>query len=1772
MLSYCMIVTVEIGTITFNRPSSPIKNLKSESRQTAVTKIKTQPSTMGKSSDAEIASILQRLKRSTDEATSEAQPPNQVQRFMGRRLGACFLLLLEDSAAEGHEIVQVLCLPTTNPAVPQAFFKALQASSATGVIKDVWISAWIQQAQDAERPNVLQAILSFYAWYCRQQATTTSTGIDEDRITNTYRLLSPEARIQFVNLFANQACPDLTRSLLSPILVSSVLTLSTPLAERTMVLDSIVRSCWSSVEGGIPLDTVSWHVEALTMLLDGNGSSKDDDPLALSWLTQIMDMMEAIVVDGEKADASSAVFMTVIQKILPCFFQTVPQSLQSILSTALKIAKDRSGSLLLNDESLFMLMTMALSTPVEDDSRDLLLLLEILSNKSCSSWTTRLRKIMASIFAQDPTIAAIASKLMQSGSTTTGSEVGIFCILGIEPLDLEPFLELATQAVQKVKSLPILTQQSLLLLACGLLKEHESAAFKEFVKTLLQEFPHLGVSMVPVMLQSIQDTEDGAVFLKRLDFLCESVVHDPHCAQEVWSLVGVTLSKQGQPLSIRLAAIRMLSTLCANNRRLYRRVVDSLGSFVDERQAEIRLAVITVVCDLAQKDLIRDVSDVIGWVQTYLEDKIPAIAHLAIMSLHYMVVNGELDFDLVVKVLGKRLCAVGDVSQVLQQPLLVIEALVTLLGDGEEANEDSEGGDGLSPQISSAVQTLIELATSRFFDEVESDAATRIQLNVFQSLSRYSTAALGVDEDGIKAATAVKSDSSEAPTPEIAKRYVTLCNLVKANIASPLVGEGGAHPLNGLTQRLVREEEEVLGAAIWQKGHKNLSDTKKIQKIKASKSALAALPSPQGIYNLYDDDPCASTAIASLLCFKGDAFGLLADYAGDLSNETLSSDLQILNIQGWLHAMSRVWSHTVENASESLVNRLEGIVDEIRGWQGTVGGVDYVYLALGCLSLYMPRSFSSSTGSNVELGSIIDSIISDVEAAFSDHQFTDLSIAHLCLAFVGVRSLHSGANDIFVRIQMKLTSACADGGGSIGTFYGIAFMAQCIPTGATGARSMIVADRRQRQTWVGQIVGLLVNELQLCLEEGSPAIVTLVASLKSASASPDLVAILHDLGPLSIQSSSTPVAKSLLMSLGTCMESLIGIGPEFVQAIFCLLAKLPQGSGMEYALSSLLLNTSTAKLLKPKDLEILTNGVFKDGEPSFSPLLLATLSKGSSDGSRWLEQHFYSFRGANLWSWIPIVGTLPVMGINEVSSIVSAKLLPNATPKMISLVLDALHSDDSETSIPLKALLSSMSLPPISPSNVVLTSSLTTDKTKSTSTSLDASRLPTPNDSTLLYQLILSIRSQLSLLSSGLTANVLPELLRSLSPLSLPGQFATDLLGPVLLEDGSADLKGTALKLLLSQFTGRRKAAIEGREFINLASRVMSLQETDVFFEAGDVFYSGMADLIRKSSTDLADTIISQSWQNCLFNLTEHGETGVACKWLAAFKPILADIKGNNSLSLSPRTSSMIQLFVARDAFSTLVAVSSTKEVDTVFDDFVECLMEIPHPILEEQLFFSFDPKKEVIEHLWRIRCISALINVGYFEEKEILRKITTSLFAWFSRQELQGSAQFSMRKTGFAIVSAVKAIDDTTKNQVVLLLLESMLVNGHRVIALDLIGLLSNQWGSSTTSVISLALTGTESLPRLSSRAIASTWFCIVYEMPSNLGSFARRTKTERILSNRVAQVYNSWVDRGATKETLALLLRMLNACKGKGSAEKDSTAIMVSKLSTIATHSITS
>ena len=171
-------------------------------------------------------------------------------------------------------------------------------------------------------------------------------------------------------------------------------------------------------------------------------------------------------------------------------------------------------------------------------------------------------------------------------------------------------------------------------------------------------------------------------------------------------------------------------------------------------------------------------------------------------------------------------------------------------------------------------------------------------------------------------------------------------------------------------------------------------------------------------------------------------------------------------------------------------------------------------------------------------------------------------------------------------------------------------------------------------------------------------------------------------------------------------------------------------------------------------------------------------------------------------------------------------------------------------------------------------------------------------------------------------------------------------------------------------------------------------------------------------------------------------------------------------------------------------------------------------------------------------------------------------MFAWLARLTIQVDNQLTVWKVGLIVASAVGVIDDAHKSQVSLLLLEAMLVHGHDVLALDLLALVLNNGGSQRASISALCVRGIDCLPELSGKSLVQLWHSVLQELPTNLGAFAKRTKSERMFSNRIVQVRNTWIDKGAPDDKLSLLLRMLVNCKSSDTSEKHTVAIMTSKL----------
>ena len=102
-----------------------------------------------------------------------------------------------------------------------------------------------------------------------------------------------------------------------------------------------------------------------------------------------------------------------------------------------------------------------------------------------------------------------------------------------------------------------------------------------FLKGLLRRYQHLGLSLMPSLISDINAAaveKSPQELLAKLEFLVDSVTVDPSCAQQAWNLLGVQMLEPQNPVTLRVTILRLLPRLCLTNKRLYRRVIDTLGA------------------------------------------------------------------------------------------------------------------------------------------------------------------------------------------------------------------------------------------------------------------------------------------------------------------------------------------------------------------------------------------------------------------------------------------------------------------------------------------------------------------------------------------------------------------------------------------------------------------------------------------------------------------------------------------------------------------------------------------------------------------------------------------------------------------------------------------------------------------------------------------------------------------------------------------------------------------------------------------------------------------------------------------------------------------------------------------------------------------------------------------------------------------------------------------------------------------------------------------
>ena len=102
-----------------------------------------------------------------------------------------------------------------------------------------------------------------------------------------------------------------------------------------------------------------------------------------------------------------------------------------------------------------------------------------------------------------------------------------------------------------------------------------------FLRSLLQVYPRLASRAVPSIIDAartcLSQSSMTHTLLGVLQFLSTPcIVSDPHSAQMAWLFLS-SLAKEGVPPAIRASVIRFLPGLCSSNKRLTRRVQDSIG-------------------------------------------------------------------------------------------------------------------------------------------------------------------------------------------------------------------------------------------------------------------------------------------------------------------------------------------------------------------------------------------------------------------------------------------------------------------------------------------------------------------------------------------------------------------------------------------------------------------------------------------------------------------------------------------------------------------------------------------------------------------------------------------------------------------------------------------------------------------------------------------------------------------------------------------------------------------------------------------------------------------------------------------------------------------------------------------------------------------------------------------------------------------------------------------------------------------------------------------
>jgi hypothetical protein len=1308
------------------------------------------------------------------------------------------------------------------------------------------------------------------------------------------------------------------------------------------------------------------------------------------------------------------------------------------------------------------------------------------------------------------------------------------------------------------QSLSPIQQSGLLVFGVGLLdssRPRKPALF--FLKNILDRYPNLGVSLLPVMVDSINAAAirgEAACMQDYIEFLCETVVRDNQCAREIWNLLGIELIKENIPSVVRSSIFRFFPKICLSNRRLYKRVIESMdhtllskasGESVGSNSEqdgnddlEVRLAIAANIADLAREDLIRDPTDVIGWIQGFISDagwvrsvstrdkqNAPgqaALVYYAIMSLHHLVVAQELDYKLVLVVLGKRLCGVHDLDKVAKLPPLILEALIVLLGDGEEEEDDSDQDRpravGASPHAVKSVETLINLWHCEALrivlqaDPVVRSTILSCRKNIFASLSKYSFEALGLDNEGVVATTnAATSESEEKSRSLSADRYIAFKYLIedgmmimKMNkfhpsdinqIPSEDSGDDILQTFTVFTSRMLKFEEECLGSALWQKRRKQWKKGPKTEygnmlQVPVKPETSKVLPSPARILKIYYENPCQATSLAALLAFKGKPLSLLGDLVNDASSDPFDPLTQTFYVQSWLNASRNMLGDLISSRSSS--ESLDKLLLNIQEWR--LDNPDAMFMALSCIALQI----SEILGPYGDHSSYVNDIFDDVWEAYNSHTFDDQDLARLCLAFVAISNLSSGLPQRLVEIVKTLERTVTGYGGqpSFGAYFALATIAQACSTFSKDGETTLHASAPDL-TMITRIVGFLVEQLIGCIKGNHEALGNLVKCIKRGEITPEVIEGLTAMKKksLTIVSSKSKAAKSIFISFAVCLPAVTKVNDELLLGIYCLLESLAWGCGKGFCLPAVLHCCRETGLFEADEIEKMYR--------KYATLFEESMEKGMEG----LEDIFYAVtaiqskpipysirkfmvgnrnlfdeggRALSLVSAAVSTSSIPCLGRGASVFWERPRLAEDICNDDIVGVVESVSEGANSLEWNLYSkmgtilqgfmaslLETSIDLDPQNNQNSTLKSA--------SDSSQDTMQLPAAHQGTVLEIIMHSLQESFKAFLSAPNNEINTRMLKivgCLELLSLPGQFAGFL--ESIMSQGNDEIKIYCVKVIVSQVRGRPRAVFDGHEFVNLTLKISKLPITSLRSvlgerDAADIFLDHFGEMMEKFPSQSVEEAAEGVFRYCINSVGNNSPLSV--RFLQSVKGLLNRVSQSKSFRFSPKALSSLQMLLLHRVFAGLRDASWTTEASqglveqrAVVEAYANCLMEIPSAVLDGADFFAVKELDGFIGESLRIQVVMILMRKGFFDSSTSAFGETASAMAWTCRQLVACNDEVfscSILCVACTISKASESLPLSKKKELLVSLLDNLLMvsSNSSYVGLEVLAALAFQW-----------------------------------------------------------------------------------------------------------------